>query len=163
MVGCAVSRSKATARCHAAGFSLAELLVLVAVIGVLFSMMMPLFLNYYQASQLTTAAQQVRTLLGQARELAIKQNGNTCVALASATQMQYYLNTTCTGAAWLGAGTDGVGNINLPQGVTVTASANPVFGYLGAAAPVATYTITHAITGATLTVSVALSGRITIP
>jgi hypothetical protein len=47
--------------------------------------------------------------------------------------------------------------------VTVTASANPVFGYLGAALPVATYTITNATTGATLTVSVALSGRLTIP
>ena len=134
-----------------------------AVIGVLFSMMVPSFLSYYQASQLTTAAQQVRTLLSQARELAIKQNGNTCVQLASATQMQYYLNTTCTGSAWLGAGTDGVGNITLPQGVTVTASANPVFGYLGAALPAVTYTITNATTGATLTVSVALSGRITIP
>jgi Tfp pilus assembly protein FimT len=163
MLGRAGPRGKVTVRCHSAGFSLVELIVIMAVIGVLFSMMVPSFLSYYQASQLTTAAQQVRTLLGQARELAIKQNGNACVKLASATQMQYYLNTTCTGAAWLGAGTDGVGNINLPPGVTVTASANPVFGYLGAVLPVATYTITNATTGATLTVSVALSGRLTIP
>jgi Tfp pilus assembly protein FimT len=133
------------------------------VIGVLFALMVPVFLTYYQASQLTTAAQQIRALLNQARELAIKQNGNACVTLASATQMQYHLNITCTGTAWVGAGTDGVGNITLPQGVTVTASANPVFGYMGAALPAATYTVTHTTTAATLTVSVALSGRITIP
>lgn len=163
MLGRAVPRGKATARWHSAGFTLVELLVLVAVIGVLFALMVPAFLNYYQASQLTTAAQQVRTLLNQARGLAIKQNGNACVQLASATQMQYSLNTTCTGTAWIGAGTDGVGNINLPQGVTVTASANPVFGYRGAALPAATYTVTNATTASTLTVSVALSGRITIP
>jgi type II secretory pathway pseudopilin PulG len=135
----------------------------VTVIGVLFSLMVPFFLNYYQASQLTTAAQQVRTLLNQARALAIEHNGNACVMLPSTTQMQYYLNTTCTGTAWIGPGTDGVGNINLSPGVTVTASANPLFSFLGAALPAVTYTITNTTTAATLTVSVALSGRITIP
>jgi hypothetical protein len=37
-----------------------------------------------------------------------------------------------------------------------------VFNYVGSALPAATYTVTNTQTSATLTVSVALSGRVTI-
>jgi hypothetical protein len=53
--------------------------------------------------------------------------------------------------------------MNLPEGVVVTADNDPVFNYVGAALPQATYTITNPQTSATLTVTVALSGRVTIP
>jgi hypothetical protein len=76
--------------------------------------------------------------------------------------MNYRLGT-CAGSAWVGAGTDAAGNINLPPGVTATASANPIFSYVGSALPAATYTLTYTQTGAILTASVAASGRITIP
>ncbi len=69
----------------------------------------------------------------------------------------------CSGSVWIGAGTDSAGNVPLPDGVTVTTTANPVFNYVGAALPATTYTITNAQTSATLTVSVSLSGRVTIP
>jgi hypothetical protein len=76
--------------------------------------------------------------------------------------MSYRLGS-CAGSAWVGAGTDATGAINLPPDVTATASANPIFSYVGSALPAATYTLTYTQTGATLTVSVAASGRITIP
>lgn len=144
------------------GFTLAELVILIAVIGILSVMAVPAFLNYYQAATLKSGSQQVVTLVNQARELAIKQNDNVCVKLPSATQMVYALSS-CTGSAWVGAGTDAAGNITLPSGITMTASANPVFNYVGSALPAATYTLTNTQTSATLTVSVAASGRITIP
>ncbi|HET8533443.1 MAG TPA: hypothetical protein VFO08_19975 [Methylomirabilota bacterium] len=53
--------------------------------------------------------------------------------------------------------------MNLQPGFTVTVTANLVFDYLGRALPAATYTITNSTTGSTVTVSVATSGRISIP
>lgn len=143
------------------GFTLAELIILIAVIGILSVMAVPAFLRYYQAATLKSGAQQFVTMINQARELAIKENGNVCVKLSSPTQMTYALNS-CTGTAWVGAGTDAAGNINLPTGVTATAGASPIFNYVGSALPAATFTLTNTQTGATLTVAVAASGRVTI-
>jgi len=145
-----------------AGFTLAELVVVIAVIGILAVMAVPSYLSYLRAAALKSGAQQVVTLVNQARELAIKENSDVCVTLTSATQMRYRLGS-CAGGAWVGAGTDATGNINLPPGVTVAASANPVFNYVGSALPVAIYTLTSTQTTATLTVSVAASGRVKIP
>ena len=156
-------RKRQTAEWHMApGFTLAELVIVIAVIGILAVMAVPSYLSYLRAAGLKSGAQQVVAQVNQARELAIKENGNVCVTLPSATQMSYRLGT-CAGSAWVGTGTDATGNINLPAGVAVTASANPIFSYVGSALPVATYTLTYTQTGATLTASVAASGRITIP
>ena len=143
------------------GFTLAELVILIAVIGILSVMAVPAFLRYYQAATLKSGAQQFAAMINQARELAIKENGNVCVKLSSTTQMTYALNT-CTGTAWVGAGTDAAGNINLPTGITATSSANPIFNYVGSALPAATFTLTNTQTSATLTVAVAASGRVTV-
>jgi len=147
-----------------AGFTLAELVIVIAVIGILAVMAVPSYLRYLRAAGLKSGAQQVVTLLNHARELAIKENSNVCAKLpgANATQMSYRLGS-CAGSALVGAGTDATGNVNLPPGVTATASADPIFSYVGSALPAATYTLTYTQTGATLTVSVAASGRITIP
>jgi Tfp pilus assembly protein FimT len=136
--------------------------VLIAIIAILAVLAVPAFLSYYHAAGLKAGAQQVATLINQAREIAIKENGNVCVTLPSVTQMSYRLGT-CTGSAWVGAGTNATGGINLPTGITATASANPIFTYVGSALPAATYTLTNTQTGNTLTVSVAASGRITMP
>ena len=138
--------------------------MIVAVIGILFVMSAPAFLSYYQAATLKSGAQQLVTLINQARELAIKQNDDVCVKLPSTTQMTYALGS-CSGSAWVGAGTDAAGNMKLPAGITATATAQPIFTYLGSVRPasVATYTLTNTQTSATLTVSVAASGRVRIP
>ena len=143
------------------GFTLAELVILIAVIGILSVMAVPAFLRYYQAATLKSGAQQFVTMINQARELAIKENGNVCVKLSSPTQMTYALNS-CAGTAWVGAGTDAAGNINLPTGITATTAANPIFNYVGSALPAATFTLTNTQTSATLTVAVAASGRVTV-
>jgi type IV fimbrial biogenesis protein FimT len=149
-----------------AGFTLAELIVLIAVIGILSIMAIPSFLSYYQAATLKSGAQQFAALINQAREIAIKENDNLCVKVSSPTQMMYVRNNCTTGTVWVGAGTDAAGNINLPPRISVagpSAANSPVFNYVGSALPAATFTLTNIETGATLTVSVAASGRITIP
>jgi hypothetical protein len=79
------------------------------------------------------------------------------------TQISYRLDTGCTGTPWLGSITDPAGNITLQPGFTVGASASPGFDYLGRSIPEATYPVTNATPGSTLTVSVSTSGRVTIP
>ena len=145
------------------GFSLVELAVALAICGILVVVGLPLFISYHRAAQLTTGAQQVRTLLNQARQLALQEKGSICVQVPTPTQLRYYRNSTCTGTPWLSSVTDRDGNINLLTGFTVSASANPVFNNVGGAFPAATYTVTTASTGSIQTVSVATSGRVTIP
>ena len=108
-------------------------------------------------------AQQVLAHLNLARQIAIDQKTFVCVQVATPTQMAFYVDSTCTGTPWVGSITDGAGNITLQPGFTVSASDSPVFDYLGRALPSMTYTVTNSTTGSTLTVSVATSGRVTIP
>ena len=148
------------------GFTLAELIMLIAVIGILSVMAVPAFLRYYQAATLKSGAQQFAALVNQARELAIKENSRFCVKMSSSTQMMY-TRLNCTGTAWVGPGTDAAGNINLPPRITAAPvganPANPIFDYVGSAATQSgNFTLTNTQTGATLTVAVAASGRVTI-
>jgi Tfp pilus assembly protein FimT len=145
-----------------AGFSIAELVVVIAVVGVLFAMSIPSFLGYYQAAALRADVQQVNTLFNQARALAIKQNDAVCVTMPTNALMALRLSG-CAGTVWTGPGTDGAGNINLPQGFTISPLTSVTFNYLGAAGAAGTYTMTNSTGSATSTISVALSGRVTSP
>ena len=144
------------------GFTLIEMIVTLVVLGLLVGMAVPAYLSYRQAAILKSGAQQLVTMINVARELALRINDSVCVKLPSATTMSYTLGG-CSGTVWVGTGTDAAGNMALPEGVTVTSTANPVFNYVGAALPATTYTLTNTQTSATLTVSVSLSGRATIP
>ena len=145
-----------------AGFSLTELIVFIAVVGLLSVMTVPFFVSYYQAAAARADVQVVMTLFNQARGLAVRQNDTVCVTFPTNSQMALRLSS-CAGAVWIGAGTDAAGNINLPPGFTIGPLNNVSFTYLGAALAATTYTMTNTTTSATSTVSIALSGRITSP
>jgi prepilin-type N-terminal cleavage/methylation domain-containing protein len=157
-----VARKTGGQPCRQAGFSLAELAVVIAVVGILSVMTVPFFVRYYQAAAARADVQQVITLFNQARELAVRQNDTVCVTLPTATQMAVRLST-CTGTIWIGPGSDGAGNINLPQGFTIAPPSTVTFNYLGAAGAATTYTMTDTTTAHTSTISIALSGRVTSP
>lgn len=150
-------------RARHAGFGLIELLVVIAISGVLLSIGVPMGLSYHRSARNTAAAQQIRTLLNLARQIAIDERAFVCVHVPAPTQLCFFVNSTCTGAPWRGSITDADGNIPLPTGLEISASASPVFDYLGRALPAATFTVTNAAAATTVTVSVATSGRITIP
>jgi len=143
------------------GYSLVELALVIAIVGILTALATPSFLTYYQAAVLRSAAAQVATVVNQGRQLGIKENTGVCVHIAS-TAVQYKLGTSCGGAAWTGPGTDASGNTAAPTGVTLSTTADPVFGYLGEGRTGGSITVTNAQTGATLFVCVAVSGRVSV-
>jgi Tfp pilus assembly protein FimT len=143
-----------------AGFSLAELVVILAVIGALFSLSIPAFLNYYQTAQVRGAAADVAAYVNQGRQLAIQLNCSVAVQITT-TGISYIRQANCQNpGTWTGAGTDSAGNIPAPDGITFATSATPVFTNLGAAAPAATLTVTHGTSS--LSVLVSASGRVTV-
>jgi Tfp pilus assembly protein FimT len=140
------------------GFSLAELSVLLAVIGTLCALSLPAFLSYYQSASIRAAASEVASQLNLGRQMAIQRNQNVCVSIGS-TAPQYYLGS-CAGTLLLGVTTDSYGSAAAHDGITLTTTANPVFNNLGAATPAATITVTQG--SRTLSVIVSASGRVTV-
>jgi prepilin-type N-terminal cleavage/methylation domain-containing protein len=144
------------------GFSLTELAVVVAVIGVVTVLAAPYFITYLRNATVEGAAREVATMLNQGRQIAIARNQSVCVLINGA-MIRYELGGCGTANFYRGAGTDTNGYMRLTDGVTLTTTANPVFTSLGAAAPAATYTVTHSqYPSITMTVTVAGSGRVRV-
>jgi prepilin-type N-terminal cleavage/methylation domain-containing protein len=148
------------------GFSMAEVLVVVAVLGIVTTVGVPYMNSYYNAMKLRSGADELATILNSGRYLAIKQNGNVCVSISS-TAAQYLTGASATcggGTVYVGAGTKSDGKIPLQNMMELTgATASVVFTNLGGASQGGTYTIRNPADGHTLTVTVSGSGRITIP
>jgi len=144
------------------GVTLSELVVVVAVIGVVTALTAPLYLSYLRAATVEGAAREVATLLNQGRSLAISRNRNVCVQVNGA-RVRYVLGGCGTGEFWLGPGTDGNGYISLTTGISLTMDTSPVFTALGAAAPAATFTVSHAdYPAVSMPVTVSGSGRVKV-
>ena len=144
------------------GFSLTELIVVVAIIGILSLLATPFFIRYLRNAAVQGAAGEVATMLNQARQLAIARNQNVCVRINGAT-MRYELGGCGTANYYRGAGTDSNGYMRLTDNITLTTTADPVFTSLGAATTGATYTVTHSqYPTITMTVTVAGSGRVRV-
>lgn len=147
------------------GLTATELLVTVGIIGILAALGLPSLLSYYQASALTSGAQELQSLLNRGRQLAISQNQNVCVEQATS-KIRFRTSTgvNCGGTVWVGSGTDANGYFALTNGVEISsATANVIFNYLGAAPQTGSYTVRNPADGRTTTVTVTASGRITIP
>ena len=155
------------------GWSLAELLVVIAVIAILSAVAIPLFITYLQSSNVRGGAQEMRTAMNRAKQLAITLRQPICVCapptcpLAVGNGYQFRLNT-CGGAlvpAATASGSDATGTFRLGSNVQVTVSPGnvaPVFTPLGGAAPAGQLRVTGP-TGAFLTVTVSGGGRVTTP
>ncbi len=144
-----------------AGFSMAELSVVLVVIGILTAVGLPEFLSYWQRATLRAGAEEVATVLNGARQLAITSNSTVCVTAATTT-LQYHVGA-CGNATYVGPGTNAAGDIILATGVRVANNPLVTFTYLGGAGTNGVYTVTNPVNNTTQTVTVSVSGRITIP
>jgi type IV fimbrial biogenesis protein FimT len=142
------------------GFTVLELAVTMVIIGLLTAIGVPSVLSFARSSALTAGAEELVTVLNQARTLAIKENTSICVT-NDGTRLQYRRGS-CGGTVWTGAGTDSAGFIRLVTGLSVSSAQSPVFSYLGAASPAATYVVTNPQDGRTLNVTVATTGRVRV-
>ena len=147
---------------NARGFTLAELMVVLAITGVLATLVAPTLLSYARTAALQAAARELATSINLARQIAISRNTTVCVELAAPAYLRLKTGG-CSGPVWTGAGTDGSGAIKISDSAFhVTTTANVVFTSLGAASPAGTYTVTNPVSNGTRTVVVAATGRVSV-
>jgi len=145
------------------GYTLTELLVVLAVIGIMAFIAVPFLLTYTSGATIDYGARELRSGLNRAKLMAVATLQPVC-AQPTAGGYQFFQNTTCTGTPWSGTGTDANGVFRLVNNMTATlaAGANPVFNQFGVAVQTGTLRVTGP-TGGSMTVSVEASGRVRNP
>lgn len=149
------------------GFTMTELVVVVAILGILTAVSIPSFWTYIRTASLRAGAEEMVAVLNGARHMAIGASTTVCVT-NDGTHAQYRVGT-CGAAAWTGMGTDADGNIRLANWLRVSGAKYLCFNHLGAGsttpAPCAangTLTVTDSTGGAAVTVIMATTGRVRI-
>ena len=148
---------------NARGFTLAELVVILAIAGVLAALVAPTLSSYARTSALQAAARELATSINLGRQIAISQNTTVCVEVATVTSIRLRTGG-CGGTIWTGPGTDGSGAIRIsdPSALHLSTTGNVVFTSLGAGSPAGTYTLTNPVNNGTRTVVVAATGRVSV-
>jgi type IV fimbrial biogenesis protein FimU len=147
-------------RLNEQGFGMAELIVVVAVIGLLAALAVPSFLTFWQSSGLSAGAAEMSSILNRGRQLAVSQNTSVCVQV-SGTSIRFR-TVSCAGTIWTGPGTNGAGLISLSNGLQISGGVSAIFTNAGGANPGATYTVTDPRTARTRSVVVAATGRVSV-
>jgi prepilin-type N-terminal cleavage/methylation domain-containing protein len=142
-----------------AGFTAIELVVVVAVIGIIMAASAPTFFSYFRTAAVRAGAEEMSAVLNRARQLAIKDNTSMCVTNVG-NRVQYHVGT-CAGTVWTGPGTDSDGFMRLANDISMT-TGEVTFTYIGTATPPGSYTVTNPPDGNSLTVNVTAAGRISI-
>lgn len=139
------------------GFTLVELMVVLAILAIMAAMVLPNFNQYIQQRRLNGAARQVMSDFMSARMAAVSQNRKVKIFFFSNHQYK-----VCDDADGNGTVNDGEGTVqtrdiqNDYSGVTFTVTADPVFNLNGTANGT---TVTLTNPSGTRTVSLATSGR----
>lgn len=121
-------------RPKALGFTVLELLVAIGIASAIASVAVPGLLSWLPTLRLSAAARQVSMDLRVARTKAIAQNTSFQVSFNGS----FYVIRKCAGTC-----ADEGGNILLPEGITVSASATPQFFSRGTAGGAATITLSN--------------------
>ncbi|MDD5558822.1 GspH/FimT family pseudopilin [Candidatus Methylomirabilis sp.] len=145
------------------GFTLVELMVAIAVIGIVSVGTIPLFMTFLRAMQTRGASQELVTVLQQARELAIARNTDYRVEIEPDNNRLRFVRTS-DNVVWTGPGTDAQGYRRLVNQTRLTCrKPEPpsfiTFNPLGSAGG-GTITVQNAQGTSSLNVVVSPSGRI---
>ncbi|MEE4601459.1 MAG: GspH/FimT family pseudopilin [Desulfobacteraceae bacterium] len=100
------------------GFTLIELMIVIAIVGVLAGIMTPSFLSWRDRSKVKGDASELRAVFESAKLRAIKHNVNAVVTFPDTTSYQAFVDTNDNGA--LDAGEDVITTRTLSPGVTIT-------------------------------------------
>jgi Tfp pilus assembly protein FimT len=148
------------------GFSVVELVVLVAVIAVLSAIGFPLYLSYSRAMETDGAARVIIVALNQARQLAVTRgvsfsaemqtNPNNRMRLCQGTVVP------CGGGIYTGAETDTNGWRRLENGSRITQGPTITFNSLGAATANGVVRVQNSSATGSLDVCVSPSGRMRV-
>ena len=149
-------------RMNSRGFTFIELMLVVAIVGILAALAAPTLIGYIQTTALQAGTRELASAINAGRQLAIARNTTVCVEV---TGTNIRLRTGgCLGTIWTGPVTDSTGLIKVsdPGTLQISTTANVVFTNLGAASTVGTYTVTNPVDSKTRTVAVAASGRVSV-
>lgn len=155
-------------RRHAAagGFTLVELLAVIALIVIVAAISAPFYLSYHRAQETNGAAREIITILNQARQLAITRSSSFSVEAQANPQNRLRMcagvATPCAGGIWTGPETDGAGWRVLDNGSRITQNPRITFSSLGAATATGTLRVQNSSATGCLDVVVSPSGRIQI-
>jgi Tfp pilus assembly protein FimT len=150
------------------GFSLIEIVVIMAVIGAIALLSIPTFVTFMQAQRTQGAARQLVALLNQARQLAITRNTFFSVEVQSTpqgAQVRFCWDsvTPCpTANVWTGPGTGAGGWMTFPNQDRIPVAPPITFSSLGAATSAGTLRVQNAEGTSCLDVVVSPAGRIRI-
>jgi len=150
------------------GYTLVELLVVVAVIGIMAFIAVPWMLSYIPGATVNYAAREVQGSLNRAKLLAVSTRQLICVKpAAGGYQFWTGVTATCGGGAPLTGqpvtGSNAQGTFTLANSISVTlVTTNPVFNQFGMATQGGQFRVTGT-SNLQQTVSVQPSGRVTIP
>lgn len=142
-----------------------ELMIALAIMGIVAVLGYPYVSSYLQAARLRAGAEELITVINGARQLAIARNTNVCVMLdGNAATYRTGVTAGCAGGTlYTGTGTAADGTMTLQNTVQITGTtANVMFSSLGAATTAGTYTVHDPTSGNNLSVVVSASGRVRI-
>jgi type IV fimbrial biogenesis protein FimT len=148
------------------GFTLVELLIVIALLVVVAAIGAPFYLSYQRAQETNGAARELITMLNQARQLAITRSTSFSVEAQANPQNRVRLCsgavTPCPGGIWTGPETDTAGWRVLDNGSRITQNPRITFSSLGAATTAGTLRVQNSSATGCLDVVVSPSGRVRI-
>ena len=129
---------------NARGFTMAEIMVVLAIAGVLATFVAPTLSSYARTVTLQAAARELATSINLGRQVAISRNTTVCVEVSAPTNIRLRIGG-CGGAIWTGPGTDGSGVIKISSSsaLQISTTANVVFTSLGAAVSILEESVDH--------------------
>ena len=152
------------------GFTLVELMVIIAIIGIISTMATPLFMTFLRAMETHGASQELATLLNQARQLAIATNSKYRVEIEPDNNRLRFVQSTDGGTSYSlpqppVPGTDGQGYRRLENQARLSSvTIDPprfTFNHLGTA-NAGTITVQDSKSSSSLNVVISSMGRIRI-